>query len=636
MSNDNTFAPQIANNEWKPRTDEVAVRLYDKHLTGPSFIVPPTQTGTLVVDGKIQGRTVGKQDLKSYWSKFIPLLTKKTNTQLYLARNGLLNCEAIVPEAQSQDGHNFSVACSYQVEIDNFDEFFGHFFQASDVATTNSIEMVMRPTIAATINEFIRGATSGELVPATNEVLNRLADEIDARLRPIAKKYGIAVTHVMPPSYSSQSFEDLLDKKTKRRAELEDYQESHEYARRKLQIDQEAYEIERQIRELNLDNDIDDADFSARLEARKNEIKSKQIVQRLQVQEGIDRAVQQFKDNRRAAKVKQEDEETRRKHLLEDATLLRNHLLEKTALAKTMELEDLRHEYHLKLLQHQGVLTIEQLKQRQESYDRLSKLERQMLEDSLSNRSLQQEADHTKIWSDHELETRIRRERELLEDEVRRRTAQTDYEITSRSENFNRDLADRDQKRELEKIRQLQEIQVARLEQQHQFHMDNQRHAADTQLKLRDKDIEEKKVLAETRPRSDMEVLMGATPDQIRAAAEYRMAEQGHSAKIAQEKEAMYKIMIQSLELAQSQSPAQIAAMFKQQEDLWKGMFDRLQKSGSEGVQAMKDVAMEMAKNQNVSVQMPSQPVASGNATGQEMLEYFKALMMAQASQPKS
>jgi hypothetical protein len=590
----------------------------------------------LVVDGKIQGRTVGKQDLKSYWSKFIPLLTKKTNTQLYLARNGLLNCEAIVPEAQSQDGHNFSVACSYQVEIDNFDEFFGHFFQASDVATTNSIEMVMRPTIAATINEFIRGATSGELVPATNEVLNRLADEIDARLRPIAKKYGIAVTHVMPPSYSSQSFEDLLDKKTKRRAELEDYQESHEYARRKLQIDQEAYEIERQIRELNLDNDIDDADFSARLEARKNEIKSKQIVQRLQVQEGIDRAVQQFKDNRRAAKVKQEDEETRRKQLLEDATLLRNHLLEKTALAKTMELEDLRHEYHLKLLQHQGVLTIEQLKQRQESYDRLSKLERQMLEDSLSNRSLQQEADHTKIWSDHELETRIRRERELLDDEVRRRAAQTDYEITSRSENFNRDLADRDQKRELEKIRQLQEIQVARLEQQHQFHMDNQRHAADTQLKLRDKDIEEKKVLAETRPRSDMEVLMGATPDQIRAAAEYRMAEQGHSAKIAQEKEAMYKIMIQSLELAQSQSPAQIAAMFKQQEDLWKGMFDRLQKSGSEGVQAMKDVAMEMAKNQNVSVQMPSQPVASGNATGQEMLEYFKALMMAQASQPKS
>ena len=636
MSNDNTFAPQIANNEWKPRTDEVAVRLYDKHLTGPSFIVPPTQTGTLVVDGKIQGRTVGKQDLKSYWSKFIPLLTKKTNTQLYLARNGLLNCEAIVPEAQSQDGHNFSVACSYQVEIDNFDEFFGHFFQASDVATTNSIEMVMRPTIAATINEFIRGATSGELVPATNEVLNRLADEIDARLRPIAKKYGIAVTHVMPPSYSSQSFEDLLDKKTKRRAELEDYQESHEYARRKLQIDQEAYEIERQIRELNLDNDIDDADFSARLEARKNEIKSKQIVQRLQVQEGIDRAVQQFKDNRRAAKVKQEDEETRRKHLLEDATLLRNHLLEKTALAKTMELEDLRHEYHLKLLQHQGVLTIEQLKQRQESYDRLSKLERQMLEDSLSNRSLQQDADRTKIVSDHELEIRIRRERDLLDDEVRRRAAQTDYEITIRSENFNRDLADRDQKSELERIRQLQEIQAARLQQQHQFHMDNQRHAADTQLKLRDKDIEEKKVLAETRPRSDMEVLMGATPDQIRAAAEYRMAEQGHSAKTAQEKEAMYKIMIQSLELAQSQSPAQIAAMFKQQEELWKGMFDRLQKSGSEGVQAMKDVAMEMAKNQNVTVQMPSQPVASGNATGQEMLEYFKALMMAQANQPKS
>ena len=636
MSNDNNFAPQIAANEWKPRTDEVAVRLYDKNLTGSSFIVPPTQTGTLVVDGKIQGRTVGKQDLKSFWSKFIPLLTKKTSTQLYLARNGLLNCEAIVPDAKSQDGHNFSVACGYQVEIDNFDTFFGHFFQANDVATTNAIEMVLRPTIAATINEFIRGSMSGELIPTSNEVLNRLADEIHARLRPIAKTYGLVVTHVMPPSYSSQSIEDLLEKKKKRQAELEDYQDAQEYARQKHQIDQDAYEIERQIRELEFDKDVDDADFLARLEARKNEIKSKKIVQRLQAQEGIDRAFQQFNDNRRAAKEKQEDAETTRKNFVEDATLLRNHILEKAALAKTMELEDLRHDYHLKLLQHQGVITIEQLKQRQESYDRLSKLERQMLEDSLSNRTLQRNADRTEILSDHELEIRIRRERDLLDDEIRRRTAQTDHEIRRRNEDYKGDLADRDQTRELERIRQLQEIQVSRLKQMHDFHMENQRHAADTQLKMRDKDIEEKKVLAETRPKSDMEVLMSATPDQIRAAAEYRMAEQGHSAKIAQEKEAMYTMMIQSLQMAQAQTPAQIAAMFKQQEDLWKGMFDRLQKSGSEGVQAIKDVAMEMAKNQKVTVQMPNQPAPSGNATAQEMLEYFKALMMSQATQSKS
>ena len=636
MSNDNNFAPQIAANEWKPRTDEVAVRLYDKNLTGSSFIVPPTQTGTLVVDGKIQGRTVGKQDLKSFWSKFIPLLTKKTSTQLYLARNGLLNCEAIVPDAKSQDGHNFSVACGYQVEIDNFDTFFGHFFQANDVATTNAIEMVLRPTIAATINEFIRGSMSGELIPTSNEVLNRLADEIHARLRPIAKTYGLVVTHVMPPSYSSQSIEDLLEKKKKRQAELEDYQDAQEYARQKHQIDQDAYEIERQIRELEFDKDVDDADFLARLEARKNEIKSKKIVQRLQAQEGIDRAFQQFNDNRRAAKEKQEDAETTRKNFVEDATLLRNHILEKAALAKTMELEDLRHDYHLKLLQHQGVITIEQLKQRQESYDRLSKLERQMLEDSLSNRTLQRNADRTEILSDHELEIRIRRERDLLDDEIRRRTAQTDHEIRRRNEDYKGDLADRDQTRELERIRQLQEIQVSRLKQMHDFHMENQRHAADTQLKMRDKDIEEKKVLAETRPKSDMEVLMSATPDQIRAGAEYRMAEQGHSAKIAQEMEAMYTMMIQSLQMAQAQTPAQIAAMFKQQEDLWKGMFDRLQKSGSEGVQAIKDVAMEMAKNQKVTVQMPNQPAPSGSAAAQEMLEYFKALMMSQATQSKS
>lgn len=636
MSNDNTFNPQISGNEWKPRTNEVAVRLYDKSLTGASFIVPPTQTGTLVVDGRIQGRTVGKQDLKSFWSKFIPLLTKKTNTQLYLARNGLLNCEVIVPEAKTQDGHNFSVACSYQVEIDHFDTFFGHFFQASDVATTNAIEMVLRPTIAATITEFIRGETSGDLLPASNEVLNRMADEIDARLRPVAKKYGLVVTHVMPPTYSSQSIEDLLARKNKRREELDDYRDAQEYARQKHQIDQDAYAIERQVRELEFDKEVDEADFLARLEARKNEIKSKKIVQRLQAQEGIDRAFQQFNDNRRAAKEKQEDAETARKNFLEDATLLRNHILEKAALAKAMELEDLRHDYHLKLLQHQGVITIEQLRQRQESYDRLSKLERQMLEDSLANHSLQRKSDRENILSDHELEIRIRRERFLLDEEIRKITAQTDHDIRRRNEDYNRDLADRDQIRELERIRQLQQIQASRLQQMHQFHMENQRHAAETQLAMRDKDIAEKRVIAETRQKSDMELLMSGTPEQIRAAAEYKMAEQGHSAKAAQDRDTMYKMMIQTLQMAQSQTPSQIASMLKQQEDLWKEMFDRLQKSGSEGVQAIKDVALEMAKNQKVTVQMPSTPPPSSNATAQEMLEYFKALAMSQANQSKN
>lgn len=641
MSNDDTFIPQIASNEWKPRTDEVAVRLYDKHLTGTSLIVPPTQTGTLVVDGKIQGRTFGKQDLNSFWSKFIPMLTKKANTQLYLARNGLLNCEAIIPEAKSQDGHNFSVACNYQVEIDHFDTFFAHFFQASDVATTNAIEMTLRPTIATTIKEFIRGAASTELVPASNEVVNRLADDILSRLRPVAKTYGLAVTHVMPPCYSSLSIEDALNKKRVRQAELDDYQESHEYIRRKHQIDQEAYEIQRQVREMDFDTTVDEADWTARLEARKNEIKSKQILQRLQVQEGIDRAVEQFKDNRRIAKEKQEDLDTKRKNLIEDATLLRNGLLEKTALARTMELEDLRHLYHLQLLQHQGVLSIEQLNQRRETYDRQSQLERKMLEDSLANRSIQEDVDRKTLLSNHELDLRIRQERSLLDDEIRGRTATTDHEIRTRTETFNRDLADRDQIRELEKVRQLEEIQNSRLLQMHQFQIENQRHAADMQIKLKELDIQEKKTLAETRPKSDMELLLGSSPEQIRAAAEYRMAEQGHSAKVAQDKEAMYQMMIQTLQIAQSQTPTQIAAMFKQQEELWKGMFERLHQSGSEGVQALKDVAIEMARNQGVvavqmPAQMPTQMASFDKSSAQEVMEYFKAMVMAQANQPKS
>lgn len=638
MSNPNIFIPEILHGEWKPREAEIAVRLYDQSLSGSSFIVPPTQTGTLVVDGKVQGRTVGKQDLKSFWSRFIPMLTKKTNTQLYVARNGLIDLEAIVPDVKSSDGHSFNVYCKYQVEIQNFDTFFHQFFQASDVATTTSVESRLRETIVGVVTNFIRGNSSSDLLPARNEVVNRLGDEIFNALRTPAQRYGLSVTHVMPPIYNSGSFEEFIANKNRRAAEFDNAREEAEYNRKKFEIEQDAHELACSIREMDFDKAVDAADFDARLEARLNEIKSKRFTQRLQVRESIDQLLDDYKERRRIAKEKQDDAKTQRDRQLEDANQLRDHLLNKTAITRTMEIEGLQHEYHFQLLKHQGAIDQEQLEQKRARYNQESTLVRKMLEDSISNDTFKQQAARSSKIEDHELEIRIRREKDILEDEIEKRRADRMHSERVQRDIFTHDLKDREQNRELDRMRALNELQSKRMSDMHKLHVENRQLDAQVQRDNHEASFKLEELRIKNRPKTEAELIFGgASPEVIRAAAEYKMAEQGYSAKHAQEKESIYSMMLQAAQLAQSQTPAQIDAMLKQQEQLWKEMFDRLEKTGSQGLQALKDVSMELAKKkETVNVQMATPTLPPDNATKEEMLEFFKKWMMEQAKRPNA
>jgi hypothetical protein len=612
------FNPQIIGNEWKPRLSEVAVRLYDRHLVGSSFIVPPHQTGTLVVDGKIQGRTVGKQDLKSFWQRFLPFLSKKTATQVYLARNGLISLVAIIPDGRSADGHVFHVLCNYQVEIGNVDRFSHHFFQTKDVVTTNDLEDALRDTVSEAVKKFLRNSTSSELIQGSAELSNRFTDDIERSLSRTAETFGLSVTNVMTPAFSSKSVTELIDKKRQRDSELENLQEAKEYERRKFEIDKDAYDLQREIEDLKFDKSIDEVDSAARLEARKNEIKSKSIAQRLQVQEGIDRAVERYKESRKKANERVEDDDRKRTRQLEDETQLRNHLLATVEIARSEELADLKHSYHMKLLKHQGAITNEQLKQRQEAYAEQSKLMRAQLEDSLNQRALKENADRTSVLTQHEVWIRIQGERHEQAEKMRRDKAATDLEIFKGNTDYAQSVKDSEQKRELDRIRELAEIQQKNLESMHGRHLELAEHQA------------------KNRPKTDDEMKWNATPEQLRAAAEYELAKNGHSIRHAAEKEADLKQMLQALQQAQSQTPAQIAAMLQQQETLWKGIFDRLKDTGDEGLKAIKEVALEMSKNQKVNIQLPDFQQGSGKSSQEDILNYFKELLMAQAKATKS
>ena len=65
-------------------------------------------------------------------------------------------------------------------------------------------------------------------------------------------------------------------------------------------------------------------------------------------------------------------------------------------------------------------------------------------------------------------------------------------------------------------------------------------------------------------------------------------------------------------------------------------MFDRLKDQGDSGLQALKEVALEISKNQKVNIQLPDRPQPSADTSQTETIEYLKALLMAQARSPKS
>jgi len=223
-----------------------------------------------------------------------------------------------------------------------------------------------------------------------------------------------------------------------------------------------------------------------------------------------------------------------------------------------------------------------------------------------------------------------------LEIQLQAEIAAANHEIEKKKTDYHQSVEDRVQQRKIDQARSLTEIQNDRLKAMHALQMERERHDAELKLKLRELELKQNELVLKNRPKSDDEMKWSATPEQLRAAAEYEAAKQGHSMKHAAEKEALLTMMLQSLQLAQSQTPAQIAAMMQQQEVLWKSMFDRLKDQGDSGLQALKEVALEISKNQKVNIQLPDRPQPSADTSQTETIEYLKALLMAQARSPKS
>ncbi len=372
---------KIIDGEWMPSSDQVAVRVRSNCLSGNSLQLPTTQVGIVFSGGKIQAITQGRVNLESFWKKYLPLFAGKNESQLYLARSGLIPLQATLADGMSASGDKFFVAYNYHVEIENFEVFCHRFFQATDVVTAEHLKCALQSVFTKAIKEFVRAVPSSDLATAGNELLLRFTDEIKTQVDPVGNELGVKLTHISVPEFSSDSVEELMDKRRKRESDLANLEEVQRYERDKHNLEVLAYELQREIQDFDFDKIVEHEDNLVRLQGRLNEIRAKGIANNLKIATAVLQALETYREGVRKLQVARLDEERNRKNQLEDNARLRDYLLKKVELERSLELEELSHALRLRQLENQGIISQKMREQKEkEEADQLAKRRREFEE----------------------------------------------------------------------------------------------------------------------------------------------------------------------------------------------------------------------------------------------------------------
>jgi hypothetical protein len=375
--------PQIKmiDGEWMPYSDQVAVRLRKSCLSGKSLQLPATQVGIVFSRGKIQAITQGRVNLESFWQKYLPWFAEKNESQLYLIRNSLISQQVMVADAVSASGDKFCITYKYLAEIENFEAFCNHFFQATDVVTTEHLECEPQRVFTSAIKAFVRTVPSSDLATAGNELLLRIVDEIKAQVDPVADRLGIRLAHISVPEISSESVDALTEKRRKRESDLSNIEEMQRYEREKHNLHLLAYELQREVQDFEFDKTVEQEDNLVRLQGRLNEIRAKDIASNLRIASAILQAIEKYREGARKLQETQVDDERKRKYQLEDEARLRDYLLKKIEIERSTELEDLLHAFCLRQLENHGIISQKLREQRQmEEADQHARRQRELEE----------------------------------------------------------------------------------------------------------------------------------------------------------------------------------------------------------------------------------------------------------------
>jgi hypothetical protein len=463
---------KINNGEWQPLENEIAVRLSESELQSSRVIVSPWQTGLLIVDGVVKGRSVGKQDLRGFWGQHFPIFRSAKSVEILLARNGLVTLLVNAVNTRSQDGLLFDILCRYKVEIENFEQFWHHFMQSKKLVLTEDLAAEINRPLRETIRSYASRVESTDLREMPVELGLRFVDEIEPVLQEHLAPLGLRLVMIEPPQCQNEAFGKAQQRAAQRRDTIEESRADLAFQREKFEIDQAAYELETKIGALEFEKLADELKSKASLEQVSKEVKGRAAVQSLNIQAGVLKALDEYLKGRRAAQEAVEDAEIERASKLERDRKERQHLLAVVEVERSIALSNLRNRFQLESLKHAGLISSIELDQKIANYEKQSRLEKMQLECTLQNKRMVDEYTYASLLQKHGINLKIVAEKAMLDILLYEKRARKEEEIRQVRVEHEQDMKDRETDRRLREIERLAEIQTGRMKSWHDMDME--------------------------------------------------------------------------------------------------------------------------------------------------------------------
>jgi hypothetical protein len=636
-------------NEWRPKNSEVAVRLRQEEYEKKSIIVGQSQWGALIVDGIIQEEIRGKQELRSLLGALRDSLLKAFKTpksiSALICRRGSLAIDA-AGFVKSADGHELSFDCDFAVEIESLHTFYNKYFDVRDLVVMSDLQRELTPALRQAVQRLASKCTASELTTLHTELGYRFIYEIEAALRLVATAFGLRVSFVRPPQFSSEALKQLLDRKAEFLNQLETAALQNEYLSKKSTIDKETYEINRRINSLKLDVEIDSLADDATLKKHQDLIAAKLVLDEIGAKEPVLKQLDEFSRRRREAKERQEDEETARINKLEDERQLKEHLRSIAELERLKALSALSYELKSQQVHQDGKLSQsareqELSKLRDESEFQFAQVTHQLNLDKMIS-----VAEREKMLAEHHAKLEMINSHAALNRAIRLDDAMANKTIADTelgSKTAAEIAADENERRKNEterlKLQGLIELQQGRLREMHEldelsdsnkFDREERRMKLEAEIALGNKklDIESKRIELENRPKNVFDIASMATPEQLEGLAKVVSAQQGHDAKGAKEREALLRELMDVKESLLKQAHLDTKESNKNNEAIQKELVDRIQKMAEQAMQLLSNSGNKQGVPNVINViKSDTQPYPNQSMDRDETIDLLKSII---------
>lgn len=355
--------PEVADRSWQPRAEEFGVRVRGDQfgrLFPTGLEIDASQLGLQFEGGRlVHVLRPGDQQTAGLLSKLRQWLSGRT-CSFVLIRSGDFRL-LVEGELRSGDGDRLQFSCPLAVRLSDHAVFFQQFMQNSSVILERDLVKVLAATVRRQLAATVAGCSSTELKRPDPELLQRLADEIEAAVAADVQRLGLQVAWVSPPEISSEDYERFDEERSRLLHDLRDRRLRQSYQERLDEIEIRRFRGAQLLSDAKLKHQIAEAEQQDEYGQLIQQLQHKAQLKGLNLREQMEQAVDAYKARRRDVQWQQQD-----------SVGLREHMLAALNVERSRELARVRYE-----------LRSESLKQQHELDELSAERERQVLERDL-------------------------------------------------------------------------------------------------------------------------------------------------------------------------------------------------------------------------------------------------------------